>query len=333
MDGLSRLRAGALAAVLVAVAGSSHSAAGAPPEPAVVLVASRLAGADQDALGTSVTQATTSAGWKAVQPPLTDEQKSCVASTDRATCAAAVAKTRDVHRAVVIVLEKEGSTAPSAWVLRGWVYDATGQILAFDEYHCSTNCALTTAANAGYTFAARLVAAAQKVAPPPTMVDLDLSVTPADAQVSVDGGPDQPAGRLLVTPGAHKIRITRSGYEPLERDVVAPAALGPLELDEQAPLTSRPRWPWYIAGGGAVSLGLGAIFVFVLDEDEHVERNVRAPTYTDWELSGKILLGVGSTAVIFGVGYALLGPHGDTPAPVRASFTNGGATVGWAGAF
>jgi hypothetical protein len=71
-----------------------------------------------------------------------------------------------------------------------------------------------------YTIGARLVVRAPPEAPKPTGVQL--SFTPADAQLKVDGGevPQfEQGGVIILSPGAHKIEIKKRRYETFEVDL------------------------------------------------------------------------------------------------------------------
>lgn len=315
----------------IALVSSARVAAAEPRARAIVLVVSRMPGADEAALHATVAQAATGS-WRPLEPPLSDSDRQCLASPDRSRCAATIATAQRATRALVVVLEKEGAV-PTAWFLRGWIFDDHGQSVGDEgQLHCTDDCSLQAVAATAYAFAGKLVDKAQEKAPAPVTVDLEVRVTPSDAQVSIDKGPPGPAGTFAVSPGRHTVTVTRPGYRTTERDVVVDENQEPLSLVLDAQTTSRrTRWPWYVVGGGVVSAGVGAVFLFGLDEDDGVDGNTRHRTYMDWAVSGGTLLGVGVVAI--GVGaYGLLRARGEAP-PVQVSVGHGGATVGWAGSF
>lgn len=217
---------------------------------------------------------------RAAGEPLTAED------TRRVEALAAEAKAhRDAGRLdqAIAKLKEAIHIYPAAWLLYnlGRTYeDAGDDAMAKAHYElCLTKepeAAVKTRAEEG------LVRVATRLAPGRLRVD----VSPVGTLVTVDGAPRgrTPIEPFELAPGAHRVRLERDGFLPLEQDVTVPAGgeavvqqalvalpAPPREIviieDEEpaAPAGPYSPWQWVTLGTGAALLG-GGVALFVLGE-------------------------------------------------------------------
>ena len=90
---------------------------------------------------------------------------------------------------------------------------------------------------------------AKEAGPPPAYVDI--SVEPKDATVTIDGA-SASTGKTEVKPGRRTIKLTKSGYETVERtvDILAGQTKQvPISLTK---VSSGASWLWYVAGAAVI---------------------------------------------------------------------------------
>ncbi len=176
---------------------------------------------------------------------------------------------------------------------------------------------------------------------------------PPGAGLVLDGRAISPAiasAGVRVDPGRHTLTVTAEGHAPERREIVVPPSassldvtigLGPRVAEPVAPAARtelRERWvPWVSGGVAVVALGGASVFYAlrarsISDLDAlcgagrvSCPESAR-PTYDrgrTYANVGNVLLGVGSTAAAFGLGWLVFGPR----APVSASVGVGSVDV------
>lgn len=181
-------------------------------------------------------------------------------------------------------------------------------------------------------------------------------VVPPGAGLALDGRAISPAiaaAGVRVDPGRHTITVTAEGHAPERREIeVAATAAGAtpltltLELGPPLPPPEPPvvrtelreRWvPWVSGGVAVVALGGASAFYALraqtISDLDGLCGAGRAscppsarPTYDrgrTYASAGNVLLGVGTTAAVFGLGWLVFGPR----APVSASVGLGSVDV------
>lgn len=180
-----------------------------------------------------------------------------------------------------------------------------------------------------------------------------------DATLSLDGtlvGTAVFDTQIPVDPGPHRVDVQAPGHRPFRADVVAkdgdttpievtpvlaPLPVAPPPRKDDATATPPSRLPWVVVGVGVVGLaGAGVSFALrsraLADVDATCgpgrvdcdpalsDTAARGKTYT---LVGNVLLGVGATATLVGLGWWLLQPSPRATVAIGAGPTLGGAVV------
>lgn len=176
-------------------------------------------------------------------------------------------------------------------------------------------------------------------------------VDATDATITIDAKPVPLDGKpLLLDPGPHTVLVTVAGLPPTKQTVVLatgeknrvvtvtmepskatpsqPPPVGPVA--PTTPAASRPVWPWFALGLGAVALGGSAILGLGARSDYQRLEGSCAPRCDDGEVSSvrrrflfaDLALGVGVVAVGFGV-VGLVRGAGERPPSVSLSIGPG----------
>jgi hypothetical protein len=176
---------------------------------------------------------------------------------------------------------------------------------------------------------------------------------PSGAGLALDGHAISPAiaaAGVRVDPGRHEITVTADGHAPARREIDVSTDASPLEITTEVgpPLSPEPLpptrtelrdgWvPWVSGGVAVVALGGAGVFYALrgstisdLDAVCGASRTScpesarstydRGRTYAS---IGNVLLGVGTTAAVFGISWFALGPR----APVSTSGGLGSVVV------
>lgn len=163
--------------------------------------------------------------------------------------------------------------------------------------------------------------------------------------------------QIPVDPGSHRVEVQAPGHRPFRAEVVAkdgdttPIEIAPVlvplpgapppKKDELATAPPPSRMPWLVVGVGVAGLaGAGVAYALRSRALSDVDATC-SPTRTDcdpalsdtaargktYTLVGNVLLGVGATATVVGLGWWFLQPSPKASVAVGAGPTLGGAVV------
>ncbi len=328
--------------VLVAIGVVIGLASPAAAERAALFLGSTAKGVDRPALIKIARAQAEAAGWSVTEPPLADgplgDLLMCVSSGLARDCIPGHLDDNDVDRGIVISVGQEGKKG--SWVLNGWVFRRTGDLIVTDRTYCE-GCSAEKLGDAVRDLTSTLITEAHARAKPTVILARS---KPSGAKVFVD---DSEVGvaelEAPVYAGTHNVRFEMEGYKTEIREV----AIGDgesvtvevkLTAVEAAPVKVAPGpkapskvLPLSLIGGGVALLVAGGI-VLAMDEDA-IQGGERVPEYTDTVAPSVALFAGGAIAAAMGVVlYVRAKPEAETRQPI-VGVTPDGFWLGLAGAF
>ena len=161
------------------------------------------------------------------------------------------------------------------------------------------------------------------------MGDVEITTRPAGAEIRIDG---RPAGtsptRIKAFLGQHELSANLVGFPPVNRNVlVSQGAPSKVDLSLSASPSDGPPprvWPWVTVGTGIVAAGVGTFFMVdaaaTSEEASQIQSNGRVTLsrseYDDartMHTMGTVIMSIGSTIVISGLTWVLLGDSTSAP--------------------
>jgi hypothetical protein len=196
----------------------------------------------------------------------------------------------------LLLVRAETSTDPQGeplTTLYAWLLDGkSGQAIVSEQSYCE-RCSVDTVALSADELVTRAVRAAGART---GSTLLSIRSTPTGARVSVDGVAVGVTDLEYGTyPGAHKIEISKPGYQRLARTVNATTLAKTdvfLALEPLAPKEKRTRWgTWSLLAASGALVATGSILVAM--HSPPVEDGVRQPTERNTLWPGIATLGIG----------------------------------------
>lgn len=330
-----------LAPFVVALAlGVLATATPAAAERAALFLGSTAKGVDRPALIKIARAQAEAAGWSVTEPPLADgplgDLVVCVSSGLARDCIPGHLDDNDVDRGIVISVGQEGK---GTWVVNGWVFRRTGDLLVTDRRYCE-GCKTEKLADTVRDLTATLVTEARARAKPTMIVARS---KPAGAKVFVD---DEEVGvaelEAPVYAGNHTVRFELEGHRAEVREV----AIGDGETitvevtlkptAEPKPPVARPPGarksklvPISVMAGGGLLI-IGGFALLAADEDP-VQDGHQVASYTNTTLPAIGLFAAGAAVIGTGV-WLFLEASSDERAPT-VGLAPGGAWIGYTGRF
>lgn len=331
--------------VLVALGVVIALASPAAAERAALFLGGTAKGIDRPALIKIARAQAEAAGWSVTEPPLADgplgDLLLCVGSGLARDCIPGHLDDNDVDRGIVIAVSQEGGTKKPTWVLNGWVFRRTGDLIVTDRRYCE-GCDTEKLADTVRDLTATLVTEAHARAKPTMIVARS---KPAGARVFVD---DREIGvaelEAPVYAGTHSVRFELEGHRTEVREVAigdgesvtVEVKLVPVTGDAPPPVVpggEKPSRvvPLALIGGGVALLIAGGV-ALGMDEDA-VQDGEQVHEYTDTKAPAATLFAAGTIAAAIGVVlFVTAKPEPREKQPV-VGVTPEGFWLGWRAAF
>ncbi|MFN0250744.1 MAG: PEGA domain-containing protein [Kofleriaceae bacterium] len=154
---------------------------------------------------------------------------------------------------------------------------------------------------------------------------LELSVTPATAQIRIDGADGTTGAALPV--GQHVVEVSAPGYATQRRTIAIKGGEKTALSLQLVPVASRSKLPLVGIGAGVALTAIGIALIVTSEEDTG-----QKPEYRDTRAGGIALTGVGVVAIAVCAWWYMRSSATPDSSPTIA-VVPGGATLGWVGAF
>jgi len=152
--------------------------------------------------------------------------------------------------------------------------------------------------------AAPAVAPPAPAAPVAAQAKVRLTMDLKGATVEVDGTKATPAadGTVAVSPGQHKIKVTKEGHKPIEQTVAVSAGSSvDVGGSWEATSTDDGLGPYVTTALGAGLIGLGVVFSVDAGDGESSGPAGAPDTSDDKKVAAAVLYGIGGALVATGI--------------------------------